>query len=93
MAVGRHDAQGSRHHAIKKSRHRQLRVEAGDVRGLGWEKAMQKLAPQEVVPVTLMGALLSSRKSSSLRKTKGSRNTQLGKPAVDMATLRQQTPG
>ena len=35
MAVGRHDAQGSRHHAIKKSRHRQLRVEAGDARGLG----------------------------------------------------------
>ena len=53
-------------------------------------KAMRKRAPEEVVPVALMGASLSSGKdsSSSLRKTKGSRSTQLGKPPADMATLR-----
>ena len=53
---------------------------------------MRKRAPEEVVPVALMGTSLSSGKdsSSSLRKTKGSRSTLLGKPAADMATLSRQ---
>ena len=49
--------------------------------GLAMSKAMLKRAPQEVVADALMGALVSSGKesSSSLRNTKGSSITKLGK--------------
>ena len=81
MAVGRQDAQGLAHIGRWKSGLRQLRVEAGDARGWAMSKAMLKRAPQEVVADALMGALVSSGKesSSSLRNTKGSSITKLGK--------------